>query len=53
MPAVLSGHPGNCNQPWIPVPRLRGDKLHGNDGVSLPQNYGLTKFTIHQTLSER
>ena len=44
---------GNDEEEWIPFPRLRGDKLHGNDGVSLPQTYGLTQFANHQTLSER
>jgi len=32
MPAVVGVHPGDTHKPWIPAPRLRGDKLHGNHG---------------------
>ena len=48
--ASYGGNPvfGRFLTPWIPVPRLREDKLHGNDTDRVSPN--LTKFGVRGLL---
>src|SRR3989344_2575998 len=49
--ASYGGNPvfGRFLTPWIPVPRLREDKIHGNDTDCVsPNNFVLTLSACHQ-----